>query len=349
MFVRHALNPLIRPDDLQPTRPDFEIIGTFNAGAGLHNGEVVLLLRVAERPVTQSAEHILCPHLGPDGELLITSIPRSDGRYDIGDARVVRDRLTGDLLLTSISHLRLARSRDGVHFTIDPEPWLSAHTPEEGYGVEDARITCIDNTYYINYTAVSRYGVATGLVTTQDFVSWQREGIIFPPSNRDVAIFPQRINGLYTCYHRPMPSMFGGFHIWLAASPDLRHWGQHRPVLETQPDGWEAGRVGGGAPPLYTERGWLSIYHAADKNDRYCLGAFLTPYDDPGRVIARSRQPILTPEAPYEQNGFFRNVVFTCGAVLEGSILRVYYGAADACIALAEVGLEPLLDQLDPV
>lgn len=349
MFVRHTLNPLIRPDDLQPSRPDFEVIGTFNAGAIRHNDEVLLLLRVAERPVSQSSEVVLCPHLGVDGELVITRIPRDDGRYDLSDSRMVRDRRTGDLLLTSISHLRLARSHDGVHFTVDAIPWLSAAIPEEGYGVEDARITRIEDTYYINYTAVSRYGIATGLVTTQDFVHSKREGIIFPPANRDVAIFPQRINGLYACYHRPMPSILGTYNIWMATSPDLRHWGQHRPVLETQPDSWEAGRVGGGAPPLYTEQGWLSIYHAADKKDRYCLGAFLTPHDDPGRVIARSHQPILVPDAHYEQNGFFPNVVFTCGALLDGDLLRVYYGAADAYIALAEVQLEKVLNQLTPI
>jgi predicted GH43/DUF377 family glycosyl hydrolase len=163
-----------------------------------------------------------------------------------------------------------------------------------------------------------------------------------------VVIFPKKFNGLYVCYHRPMPGMFGGYHIWMATSPDLKHWGQHQVVLEAKPDGWESGRVGGGAPPIYTEAGWLSIYHAADRQDRYCLGTFLTAHDDPSRVIGYSAQPIFSPEASYETDGFFGNVVFTCGALLQGDLLRIYYGAADESVALAEIRLPELLNALTP-
>src|SRR5690606_33180716 len=106
-------------------------------------------------------------------------------------------------------------------------------------------------------------------------------------------------------------------------------------------------RVGGGAPPVWIERGWLSIYHAADQHDRYCLGAFLTQHDDPARVIAYARDPLLIPQAPYEVNGFFGNVVFTCGTVLQEDTLRLYYGAADETIALAEAKLDDVLAALD--
>jgi predicted GH43/DUF377 family glycosyl hydrolase len=143
-----------------------------------------------------------------------------------------------------------------------------------------------------------------------------------------------------------MPGMFGGYNIWLAQSPDMLHWGQHRVVLTVQPDGWESGRVGGGAPPIWTESGWLSIYHAADRHDRYCLGAFLTPHDDPATVVARASEPIFEPEAPYETEGFFGNVVFTCGALLQGSTLRLYYGAADETVCMAEASLSEVLDAL---
>jgi predicted GH43/DUF377 family glycosyl hydrolase len=280
------------------------------------------------------------------GILKIKEIHRDDPEFDTTDSRYVIHQRTGELFLTSISHLRLARSRDAIHFQIDSTPWLKPALPEEAFGIEDARITSIDGVYHVNYTAVSPRGIATGLVSTHDFIHIERHGIIFPPANRDVTIFPAHIGGHYVCYHRPMPAMFGGYSIWMAESPDLIHWGRHRVVLTTQPDGWESGRVGGGAPPIWTEHGWLSIYHAADRHDRYCLGAFLTSHEDPARIIARAREPILSPETPYEVDGFFGNVVFTCGAVLQGETIKLYYGAADQSVALAEASVSGLLSAL---
>jgi predicted GH43/DUF377 family glycosyl hydrolase len=200
--------------------------------------------------------------------------------------------------------------------------------------------------YYINYSAVSSLGISTALISTPDFVQINREGIIFPPSNRDVTIFPEQINGLYVAYHRPMPALLGSLNIWSATSPDLIHWGNHQVVVTSQNEGWDAGRVGGGAPPIRTPQGWLSIYHAADPHDRYCLGAYLTPIDEPSRVIGRSKTPILSPEASYETSGFFPNVVFTCGVLLQGDTLKVYYGASDEVMALAEIPVQEVLDTL---
>lgn len=346
MFVRHSSNPLISPAQLKASRPDFEVIGTFNAGAALVEGETLLLVRVAERPLDRDAGWILCPYLGPDGKLTMLRIRPDDPAYDTRDPRFVVERATGAVTLTSISHLRLARSQDGVHFTVADEPWLEAQPPYETFGVEDARITCLDGVYYVNYTAVSQQGIATALVRTTDFKTVERLGIIFPPSNRDVAIFPQKVNGLYTCYHRPMPGEFGKFSIWTATSPDLVRWGDHKLVLSGSSEGWDSGRVGGGAPPIMTDAGWLSIYHAADRTHRYCLGAFLTPEDDPARVVARSRTPIFEPVTDYETGGFFPNVVFTCGLVVQGDTLRMYYGASDDTVALAEASISDIVDQL---
>ncbi len=349
MFTRHPANPLITPASIRPSRPDFEIIGTFNAGVIQHGDEVLLLLRVAERPRADERGQILLPYLTPEGELVVRRIAREDPNYRTNDPRTVRDLRSGAVYLTSISHLRLARSRDGVQFTIEEQPWLLAESPYEAYGVEDARITCIEGIYYINYTAVSAHGIGTALVSTTDFKRIQRHGLIFPPSNRDVVLFPRRIHGQYAAYHRPMPGDMGKYSIWSALSPDLVHWGSYQVVLEAGLHGWEAGRVGGGAPPVWTERGWLSIYHAADRRSRYCLGAFLAAHDDHSRLIARSQTPIFEPEAGYERDGFFPNVVFTCGLVTAGDVLKLYYGAADETLALAETSLAALLDALTPV
>src|SRR5579871_5959208 len=116
MFVRHPNNPLISPNDLRPLRPDFEIIGTFNAGATVYNGETILLVRVAERPISDSPDVVLIPILDASGEVTIMRVRRDDPAYDTHDSRMVGDRQNGGFFLTSLSHLRLARSRDGVHF-----------------------------------------------------------------------------------------------------------------------------------------------------------------------------------------------------------------------------------------
>ena len=345
MFVRHPNNPLITPRDLEPSRSDFEVIGVFNAGATTYDDEILLLLRVAERPVSTDGV-ILCPHLDARRRAQLRAHPAR--RFQFRYQRSTRGYrpATGEVWLTSISHLRLARSSDGVHFTIADQPWLKAEPPYETLGIEDARITKIDERYCINYTAVSHAGIATALVTTTDFTNIQRHGLIFAPSNRDVTIFPEQINGEYVCYHRPMPGSFAGLNIWIAASPDLIHWGQLKLVLRSNS---AFGRIGGGAPPIKTEQGWLSIYHSADAQNRYSLGAFITPLDEPGRIIAQSDQPILVPEQPYETGGFFGNVVFTCGTVVEDDTLRLYYGASDESMALAEVSITELIRSLRPV
>jgi beta-1,2-mannobiose phosphorylase / 1,2-beta-oligomannan phosphorylase len=340
VFSRHPQNPLITPADVKPSRSDFEVIGAFNAGVTRYKDEAVLLLRVAERPINHDVAWTTYPFMDADGEISIRTIARTDARYNLSDSRLIVNLQTGQIMLTSISHIRLARSRDGVHFEVDEHPWLAPTPPYENYGVEDARITLIDGVYYINYSAVSSLGISTGLISTRDFVNIERLGIIFPPANRDVAIFPARIAGDYICYHRPMPSIVGGLNIWLARSTDLKRWGDHQLVLQAAATGWEDGRVGGGAPPILTEHGWLSIYHAADRQQRYCLGFFVTPEENPERIILQSSQPILLPEASYETQGFFPNVVFTCGALLNGDTLQIYYGAADESIALAEANLK---------
>ena len=107
---------------------------------------------------------------------------------------------------------------------------------------------------------------------------------------------------------------------------------------------WDSWRIGGGAVPIRTERGWLEIYHGADHTQRYCLGTMLADLEHPEKVTARSSQPILSAEAPYEREGFFGNAVFTCGAVAEpdGRVM-IYYGAADARVAGVETTIDDLL------
>lgn len=346
-LTRFKENPLIRPADVKPSREDFKVVCVFNAGAIRLGDEVLLLLRVAERP-DHGPDEVVAPILHPDDPargIELLRVKRDDPDLEVEDSRVFKYRSAS--YLTSISHLRVARSRDGRRFTVEDSPALSPERRDEEYGIEDPRITPIGGDCYVNFSAISRTGIATGLAVTRDFRNFERLGIIFPPDNRDVTILPEQVGGQYVCYHRPIAAMFGRADIWMATSPDLRNWGDHRHVMGPRRGKWDGWRVGGGAVPIRTERGWLSIYHAADAEQRYCLGLLLTDLERPEKVVACADQPILTPDAPYEKEGFFGNVVFTCGAVTDddGRVV-IYYGAADECIAAAETTVEDLLAML---
>jgi predicted GH43/DUF377 family glycosyl hydrolase len=328
-----------------PSRTDLEVVGAFNPAVTQYEDEVILLLRVAEAPPASDTQ-VAAPIYNVDSRRIeIKTWPRSSG-VDASDPRVIVDN--GRTWLTSISHLRIARSRDGIHFEVDPAPALSADNAYETFGVEDPRITRIDDTYWINYTAVSPHGVSTALASTRDFRKFERHGIIFPPSNKDVTIFPEKIGGQYAALHRPQLDGFERPAMWIATSPDLISWGGHRILARARDGTWDNSKIGGGAVPFRVRSadhdGWLAIYHGVTESPyAYSLGALLLDPEDPSRVIARSREPILEPETPYERDGFFGHVVFTCGLLVDGDQVRIYYGAADGVTAVADLSLEDIL------
>ena len=345
-------NPIITPRMVAPSSPELEVVGVFNPAAIRLEGEDLLLLRVAERPRHDPAREVVAPVFDPgEGRLVVRRWARDTPGLDTSDPRVTV--FEGRAWLTSISHLRVARSRDGVRFEIEPRPALSPASALEAFGVEDARITPLDGRFWINYTAVSPQGIATALASTSDFRRFERHGIIFPPNNRDVTIFPERIGGRAVALHRPMPEGIGRPAIWSATSTDLLDWGDHRLVATEREGGWDDVKIGGGAVPFRVRAGgrdgWLAVYHGVTGSPHtYSLGALLLDAHEPWRVLARSRDPILRPEAPYEREGFFDGVVFTCGLIPEGDTVRVYYGAADGVTAMAELSLEGILNGLVP-
>jgi beta-1,2-mannobiose phosphorylase / 1,2-beta-oligomannan phosphorylase len=345
-------NPILTPSMISSSRAELEVVGVFNPAVIRHDGEVVLLLRVAESVRGLPAEEVAAPTWDATSQRLVVRRWRRGAEgVDTSDPRMVVAE--GRTWLTSISHLRVARSADGTSFIVEPEPALSAATPYESFGVEDARITLLDGTYWINYTAVSPHGIATALASTRDFRSYQRHGIIFPPNNRDVTIFAERIGGRYMALHRPMPAGLGDAAIWIASSADLLSWGSHQHVASARAGGWDAAKIGGGAVPFRVRQagwdGWLALYHGvAESPTTYSLGALLLDARDPSRVIGRSREPVLRPEAAYEREGFFGGVVFSCGLLADGDVVRVYYGAADGVTAVAELSLTEILDGLEP-
>jgi predicted GH43/DUF377 family glycosyl hydrolase len=334
-----------------PSRPDFEVVGVFNPAVFRVGDETLLLLRVAEAPRDVAADEIAAPLYDPaSNRVVVRTWKKNTPGLDTSDARVIT--LGGESWLTSISHLRTARSKDGIVFRIDPEPALAPAHPLEAFGIEDPRITLIDGTYWVNYTAVSSVGIATGLASSRDLARFERHGIIFSPPNRDVAIFPEKIGGRYVALHRPMPEGIGRPAIWLATSPDLLSWGEHSYLAGARPGAWDDLKIGGGAVPFRVKAGgrdaWLAVYHGVTASPlTYSLGALLLDAADPSKILGRSRVPILAPEAPYELKGFFANVVFTCGLLAEGDLVRIYYGASDGVTCVADLSLASILAGLE--
>ena len=258
-----------------------------------------------------------------------------------------------------ISHLTAARSRDGVRdWLIDAQPTLSASPgqhPEELWGVEDPRIVPLANRggFAVTYTANSRAGPLIAMALTDDFKTFLRYGSITPPEDKDAALFPCQFRHRWALIHRPVPSIAGAKpHMWLSFSPDLRNWGDHTVLLEAR-DGarWDADEIGLSAQPIATDEGWLIVYHGVHRTPSgalYRLGLALLDLDDPRRVLRRSDEWVVGPQAPYEVTGNVPNVVFPCGAVLDASSgeLRLYYGAADTCVGLMTANIADVLNWL---
>ena len=342
---RFSENPILRPADVVPSREGLEVECLLNPGVFRYGGRVGLLLRVAERPKqdeTWISTPILDPH-EPSGIALLR-IRKDDPDLHYPDPRLFQYQ--GKTYLTTLSHLRLAWSDDGVHFQIDDKPTLLGVGELESFGIEDARVSEIDGTFYLTYSAVSPSGVGVGMISTRNWQHFERHGMVIPPSNKDCALFSRKVGEDYVCLHRPSGVMIGGNFIWVSRSPDLHHWGKHQCIAWTRPGMWDSVRVGAGAEPIETEQGWLEIYHGANADHRYCLGALLLDRNDPSKVLARSVEPIMEPLAPYEQTGFFGNVIFTNGHLVDGDTVTLYYGASDEVICGARMSVRAILDSL---
>lgn len=252
-----------------------------------------------------------------------------------------------------LSHFCAARSANGVtDWEIDSQPTLSPwpqRYPEETWGIEDPRVTWLEELgqWAIAYTAYSEAGPLVSLATTADFVNFRRFGAVLPPENKDAALFPAKFNGRYAMLHRPVPGSSFGRHIWISFSPDLKHWGEHQIIIPARAGSWwDANKIGLSTPPLATSEGWLIMYHGVRETAGGCiyrLGLALLDKEDPTRVTRRSDNWIFGPEETYEQRGDVGNVVFPCGWILKGDELRVYYGGADSCVAVASASLNDIL------
>jgi len=239
-----------------------------------------------------------------------------------------------------INSFGYAVSVDGVEFNRLEQPILKNDIPQEARGPEDPRIVKIGDTFYMMYTGYGgRFGgdYRISLATSKNLITWQRSGVMLDETNKDASLFPEKIDGKYLMFHRRPPD------IWLAASDDLVNWDDHRCVMKAVPNSsWENKKIGIGGPPIKTPHGWLLIYHGVSVDHRYSLGIALLDLDDPTKVIARQVEPILEPELDWEINGYVPNVVFSCGQVVIGGELFVYYGGADTAIGVAKIQISEI-------
>jgi predicted GH43/DUF377 family glycosyl hydrolase len=241
------------------------------------------------------------------------------------------------------------------NWQIDPEPTLLSDPdryPDELWGIEDPRISYLPelSKYAVVYTAYSPGGPGVALALTKDFHHFERYGVIMQPEDKDAALLPRKIDGLWALIHRPATAT--GAHIWISFSSDLKHWGSHTQMLEARLGGWwDANKIGLTTPPIETSKGWLTIYHGVKHNAAgsiYRLGLALFDLDRPEYCIKRGDEWVLSPKEPYEIHGDVDNVIFPCGYTLgsDGDTLRLYYGAADTSIAMATGSVNGMLDWL---
>jgi predicted GH43/DUF377 family glycosyl hydrolase len=352
-MLRRLFNScLLRPEEFPRSRDDLQVLGVFNPGAVATSDGVVLLVRVAEASRERRRDYYSLPRFDAATNTVVTEWIRCEDALT-RDQRLILRKDNGRARLTFVSHLRVVHSRDGRTIDSISESRLAPANDYEEFGVEDPRITPIGDTFWITYVAVSRHGVATALASTRDFQTFERHGIIFPPENKDVVLFPEKIADQYWALHRPNPRQwFAKPEIWTATSPDLVQWREHQFFLGGTQD-WEIGRVGGGTPPMRRSEGWVSLYHGNSRREGdptigvYSGGALLLDTQNPRRILGQSG-PILVPTTEFERTGFVPDVAFPTGWVDQGQTVLVYYGAADTVTAVVEFSWHDIIQSLRP-
>ena len=256
--------------------------------------------------------------------------------------------------MRGFSHLTVARSADGLtNWEIDPEPTLMADqsSREERWGLEDPRIVWLEEQkqFAVTYVSFSEGGPVVSLAITKNFKTFARLGTLLPPEDKDACLFPRRFNGRFALIHRPI--VRGEAHMWISFSPDLKHWGDHMPLIMARHAYWDCHRVGLACQPIETEHGWMLFYHGVRNTTAgaiYRVGLALLDLNAPWKVLHRSPEWVLGPRASYERIGDVGDVVFPNGAVVhrETDQLYLYYGAADSTVAVATAKLSDCLDYI---
>jgi beta-1,4-mannooligosaccharide/beta-1,4-mannosyl-N-acetylglucosamine phosphorylase len=277
------------------------------------------------------------------------------------------------------THLGLAFSDDGVAWDVEPKPCLTVEQfresmrpllrnrgTEEIHRAYDPRLTVLDGRCYLCFAVESDHGIRGGIAVTDDFRDFELLSLSVP-DNRNMVLFPERVDERFVRLERPFPIYGRGaperFDVWLSRSPDLVHWGEEDLVLGVEDVPFSNRKIGPGAPPVRTPQGWLTTFHAVDFDEsrgkngweprwqkRYTAGVMLLDLDDPRKLIGLCEQPLLSPEADYETSEGYRcNVIFPGGMILEpDGEVKIYYGAADTVECLASAHVDDLLALCKP-
>lgn len=269
--------------------------------------------------------------------------------YEDGYIGVFRGEQTN-----GIPHIYLGRSSDGINWSFDEEKieFLDENgnvfMPLYAY---DPRLVKVDDTYYIMWCQ-DGYGATIGIAKTTDFKTFTRLENPFLPFNRNAVLFPRKINGNFVMLSRPSDSGHTPFgDIFLSESKDMEFWGRHRHVMGTTKQWWENTKVGGGAAPIETDKGWLMFYHGVTNTCNgfvYSIGAAILDRDNPSIALHRCSRYVLTPEEWYEERGFVPNVCFPCATLHdpETGRIAIYYGCADSYVGVAFTTAEEIYNYI---
>ncbi|PTY04479.1 glycosidase [Verrucomicrobia bacterium LW23] len=319
---RYSANPVLQASDIP-----YDASLIFNAGVAKYQGQYVMLFRNDACPGNEA------------------------GWIDWREGR----REHPPRFETSMG---FATSKDGIKWDVAAKPcWKIAD--DEVLRVYDPRITILEGVAYVCFAMDTKHGVRGGVARTEDFSRFDILSLS-TPDNRNMVLFPEKVGGKYMRLERPFPVYSRGrdrFDLWSGASPDLRYWGDHELVLGVEHVPFANDKIGPGAPPVRTSRGWLTTFHSVWRDPainlrgwektwhkRYDAGIMLLDLENPSRVIGMFKEPLLTPVTPYERNGFRNDVIFPGGMILEDSgEVKIYYGAADTVEALATAHVDDLV------
>jgi len=291
------------------------------------------------------------PILSPDNWPYPTNAVFNPGAAMLKNATVLLCRVED---MRGFSHLTVARSPDGfTKWKIDKQPSLEPdHSSyEERWGLEDPRIIWLEEQkqFAVTYVSFSEGGPIVSLAITKNFKTFARLGAPLPPEDKDASLFPRRFKGRFALIHRPI--VRGEAHVWISFSPDLKHWGDHRPLIMTRTAYWDCHRVGLACQPIETSEGWMIFYHGVRNTAAgaiYRVGMAMLDLEEPWRLLRRSDEWVLGPREPYERIGDVSDVVFPTGATVDNQTdqLNLYYGAADSTIAVATAKLSDCIDYI---
>lgn len=263
----------------------------------------------------------------------------------------------------------IAFSEDGIHWEVQDKPFLTVEDMKDAdvTKVYDPRFTVIEDKCYLCFAVDTNHGLRGGVAVTEDFRSVEVLSLTVP-DNRNMVLFPEKIDGKFVRLERPFPVYSRGgkdrFDIWMSKSYDLKYWGESSLLMGVEDVPYANDKIGPGAPPVKTEAGWLTLFHTVDidrtrgKNGweacwqkRYCAGIMLLDLENPSKIIGMYKEPLIAPETEYEVEGGFRtNVIFPGGLILEDDgTLKIYYGASDTVECMATANVEEVIQLCRPV